>query len=42
MARWVLEGLRFIEGDLALVERRRMAIEEVRQMWKPDPDGSTS
>ena len=42
MARWVLEGLRFLEADLALVERRRTAIEEVRQMWQPDPDDSTS
>lgn len=42
MARWVLEGLKFIEADLALVERRRTAIEEVRQMWQPEPDGSSS
>lgn len=42
MARWVLEGLTFIEADLALVERRRTAIEEVRQMWQPQPDGSSS
>ena len=42
MARWVLDGLRFIEADLALVERRRTAIEEVRQLWQPEPDGSAS
>lgn len=42
VARWVLEGLRFIEADLALVERRRTAIEQVRQMWQPDPGDSTS
>lgn len=42
MARWVLEGLTFIEADLALSERRRTAIEEVRQMWQPDPDDSSS
>jgi DNA-binding transcriptional ArsR family regulator len=42
MARWVLEGLRFIEADLDLVARRRTAIEEVRQLWQPDPDDSAS
>lgn len=42
MARWVLDGLKFIEADLALVEQRRSAIEEVRQMWQPDPRDSTS
>lgn len=42
LARWVLDGLRFIEADLDLVERRRTAIEEVRQLWKPEPDESAS
>jgi DNA-binding transcriptional ArsR family regulator len=42
LARWVLEGLRFIEADLDLVERRRTAIEEVRQLWTPEPDDSAS
>lgn len=42
MARWVLDGLKFIEADLAQVERRRTAIEEVRQLWQPDTDGSAS
>jgi len=42
MARWVLEGLRFIEADLDQVARRRSAIEEVRQLWQPDPNDSAS
>jgi DNA-binding transcriptional ArsR family regulator len=42
MARWLLEGLRFIEADLDHVARRRTAIEEVRQLWQPDPDESSS
>ena len=42
MARWVLEGLRFIEADLEHEQRRRSAIEEVRQLWQPEPGGSTS
>lgn len=42
MARWVLEGLRFIEADLELEQRRRSAIEEVRQLWQPESGGSTS
>ncbi len=42
VARWVLDGLRFIEADLEFVERQRSAIEEVRQLWQPDPDGSPS
>ena len=36
IAGWVLDGLRFIEAELAQVERRRSAIEEVRQLWAPD------
>ena len=43
IARWVIDGLRFIEADLDLVARRRSAIEEVRQLWQPDAtDASTS
>lgn len=42
IARWVLEGLRFIEADLALEQQRRSAIEEVRQLWQPDPTESAS
>jgi DNA-binding transcriptional ArsR family regulator len=42
IARWVLDGLRFIEADLELTERRRSAIEEVRQLWRPEPDTPTS
>lgn len=42
MARWLLEGLRFIEADLEHEQRRRSAIEEVRQLWQPEPGGSTS
>ncbi|WP_291981449.1 metalloregulator ArsR/SmtB family transcription factor [Luteitalea sp.] len=42
IARWVLEGLRFIEEDPAQAERRRTAIQEVRQLWRPEPDGSAS
>lgn len=37
IAHWVLEGLAFIEPDLEFVERRRTAIEEVRQLWSPEP-----
>lgn len=33
LARWLLGGLQFIQGDLEQVESRRSAIEEVRQMW---------
>lgn len=42
MARWVLEGLRFIEADLEHEQRRRSAIEEVRQLWRPESEGSAS
>jgi DNA-binding transcriptional ArsR family regulator len=42
IARWVLEGLRFIEEDPAQAERRRTAIQEVRQLWRPEPDSSAS
>jgi DNA-binding transcriptional ArsR family regulator len=42
IARWVLEGLRFIEEDPAQAERRRTAIQEVRQLWRPEPEGSAS
>ncbi|MGV3517396.1 ArsR/SmtB family transcription factor [Luteitalea sp.] len=42
IARWVLEGLRFIEEDPAQAERRRTAIQEVRQLWRPEPGGSAS
>lgn len=42
MARWVLDGLRFIEADIDLEAARRAAIQEVRQMWRPEPDGSSS
>ena len=42
MARWVLEGLRFIEADLEHEQRRRSAIQEVRQLWRPETEGSAS
>lgn len=42
IARWVLDGLRFIEADLELTEQKRSAIEEVRQLWRPENDVSTS
>ncbi len=42
IARWVIDGLRFIEADLDLVARRRSAIEEVRQLWQPETDSSAS
>ncbi len=42
LAGWVLDGLKFIEADLDLVEQRRSAIEEVRQMWQPDPGDSAT
>lgn len=42
IAGWVLDGLRFIEADLDMVERRRSAIEEVRQLWRPGSGASTS
>jgi DNA-binding transcriptional ArsR family regulator len=36
IARWVLDGLRFIEADLERVHERQSAIEEARQLWTPD------
>ena len=42
IARWVLDGLCFIEADLDLSERKRSAIEEVRQLWRPETEPSSS
>jgi DNA-binding transcriptional ArsR family regulator len=42
IAGWVLDGLKYIEADLELVARTRSAIEEVRQLWQPEHDSSTS
>lgn len=36
IARWVLDGLRFIEADLERVHQRQSAIEEARQLWTPE------
>lgn len=36
IARWVLDGLRFIEADLQRVHQRQSAIEEARQLWTPE------
>ena len=36
IARWVLDGLRFIEADLERVHERQSAIDEARQLWTPD------
>mgnify|MGYP002785387299 CR=1 FL=1 len=35
VADWVLDGLRFLEADLAEVVQRRLAIEAARQVWNP-------
>ncbi len=35
VADWVLDGLRFLEADLAEVVQRRLAIEAARQVWTP-------
>ncbi len=35
VADWVLDGLRFLEADLAEVVQRRMALEAARQVWTP-------
>ena len=36
IARWVLDGLRFIEAALERVHARQTAIEEARQLWTPE------
>lgn len=42
IARWVLDGLRFIEADLARIKQRQSAIDEARQLWEPDRDATPS
>lgn len=37
LAGWILEGLRFIEGDLQASEARLSAFEEARQKWGGEP-----
>lgn len=37
LAGWILEGLRFIEGDLQASEARLSAFEEARQKWSGEP-----
>lgn len=34
IARWVLDGLRFIEADIDRVRERQHAIDEARQLWQ--------
>jgi DNA-binding transcriptional ArsR family regulator len=38
IARWVLDGLHFIEADIAQVRARQSAIDEARQLWQQDSD----
>ncbi|MCC6585832.1 MAG: winged helix-turn-helix transcriptional regulator [Bryobacterales bacterium] len=33
LAEWILEGLRFIEGEIALSAEMRSAVEQARQLW---------
>ncbi len=40
LARWLLEGLRFIEGELVTADRIRSAVEEVRTMWSPSTEAT--
>lgn len=42
IAGWVAAGLHFIEADIDRVQQRRTAIEEARQLWRPDGDGSAT
>ncbi|MGE0448745.1 MAG: ArsR/SmtB family transcription factor [Vicinamibacterales bacterium] len=35
IAEWVVQGLRFVQADLAEVVQRQMAIEAARQVWTP-------
>jgi DNA-binding transcriptional ArsR family regulator len=39
LAGWILEGLRFIEGDLQASEARLNAFEEARQKWGGEQAG---
>lgn len=39
LAGWILEGLRFIEGDVQASEARLSAFEEARQKWGSEPAG---
>lgn len=39
LAGWILEGLRFIEGDLQASEARLTAFEEARQKWGGEQAG---
>jgi DNA-binding transcriptional ArsR family regulator len=39
LAGWILEGLRFIEGDLQASEARLTAFEEARQKWGAEQAG---
>ena len=42
LARWLLDGLQFVEGPLANAEMIRSALEQARQLWTPqetDPNG---
>jgi DNA-binding transcriptional ArsR family regulator len=38
IARWVLDGLSFIEADIEQVRARQSAIDEARQLWQQDSD----
>ena len=33
LANWLLQGLKFVEGELALSEQIRQAVEQARTMW---------
>ncbi len=39
MAHWLLQGLAFVEGDLAINEQIRNAVEQVRLMWTAPSNG---
>jgi DNA-binding transcriptional ArsR family regulator len=39
MAHWLLQGLAFVEGDLAINEQIRNAVEQVRSMWTEPSNG---
>lgn len=40
LADWLLNGLQFLEGELAFVEHMRGAVESVRTVWQEEKEDS--
>lgn len=42
LAQWILDGVSFFQTEMKFGDQMRNAIDEVRELWSPSPEGISS